>query len=163
MMRLQDLLSNEDFLNHGALLYGTARGKRWLLPERGFKKNRVIFDVTRAIVALQRRDAITVSYRVPTHSAMARPFAIARLTRGFHFLITPSCHGNGGWCGFTIHRAALLAELLKLNPGKMGLAGDGEFGDDRARICRVPDPNKALIIWDREDVVWTRNGKPVIS
>ncbi len=160
-MRIQDLLSNENFLNQGALQYVTARGKRWLLCERSFQKC-VLHDITRAVVALRRRDCITVSRRVPTHALMGRPFAIAKLTRGFHFLITPSCHGNGGWCGYTIHRAASLPELLRLHPGKMGLAGDGEFGDDRARICRIPDPNKGIILWDREDGRWTnRSGKPV--
>jgi hypothetical protein len=155
-MKLRDLLSNEQFLSRGAYLYQTARGERWLVVTP-FSRPVVERDVTRAVRLLTRRGLLSVDWlRGQKADAVGKRVACAKLAKGYHFLITPSCHGNGGWCGSTTHRADTREALLKLNPSALGIAGDGDFGDDRARICRVNDVNKSVLIWDREDQVWNK-------
>lgn len=65
------------------------------------------------------------------------------------YVITPEEHGNGGWCGYTVHGVYELDWILKRNPVKMFHEDYYEpmFGSE-IRLTKEKDLNKPLYRFD---------------
>lgn len=70
------------------------------------------------------------------------------------YLVQPSVHGNGGWCGSTTLGSGPLRDLLCIDPQYQHGIADRDFGDDQYRICIDENPNHALAIFNAEDERW---------
>lgn len=65
------------------------------------------------------------------------------------FVIIPSCHGNGGWCGYRLLAIMDLQDALSIeNPNN--------FFDEEIRICYKNNPNSALYVFNRYDCQWEK-------
>lgn len=83
-----------------------------------------------------------------------RPNLRASLTKD-HYIVQPACHGNGGWCGSDTLAKGKVFELTDIHPIlELGAHVDGQFGDDRIRICTSEDPNKTIAVFDAEEGLW---------
>lgn len=72
------------------------------------------------------------------------------------YIIEPHEHGNGGWCGQTIHGVFSLRRALKINPIEKFCDGYYEpFFGSQIGICGKPDINTALFVYD-ENQGWTK-------
>ena len=68
------------------------------------------------------------------------------------YVITPMEHGNGGWCGQTIHGVYELDWILRRNPVKMFHDGYYEpMWGSQIRLSLVQEVNKPLYKYDHED------------
>ena len=64
------------------------------------------------------------------------------------FLVQPSVHGGGGWCGSTTLTKGPLRDLLCLDPEFEYGYCDSYFGDDRYRICIDENPSHRIAIYN---------------
>lgn len=78
------------------------------------------------------------------------------------WIVSPHCHGNGGWCGQSVlssKRGMQLQRAVKINPSvKYDVYEDWfEFGRLGAtRICFKPDANKSLYYWQSDEKRWIK-------
>lgn len=87
-----------------------------------------------------------------------------RITRPL-WIVTPSEHGNGGWCGSTVHDVMSRRAVLRCNPVEAYENGyyNPIFGS-HIRACSKPDPNAAVYLWDHEAGRWLdKGGKPLAT
>lgn len=75
------------------------------------------------------------------------------------FVIIPSCHGNGGWCGYRLLAIMDLKDALKIqNPNNFfdeeWCGGWGSL--EWIRICYKNNPNSALYVFNRYDCQWEK-------
>ena len=76
------------------------------------------------------------------------------------YAITPLEHGNGGWCGATIHGVYELDWILKRNPVK--LFHDGFYQPmwgTLIRLNNIPDANNPLYTWEHDEYCWVKQEK----
>ena len=70
------------------------------------------------------------------------------------FLVQPSVHGGGGWCGSSTIAKGRLRHLICCDPQLEYGYCDGSFGDDRYRICIDENPNHSVAIYDSQEYKW---------
>ncbi len=72
-------------------------------------------------------------------------------------------HGNGGWCGSTVHDVVSAQRVLKLNPVEVYFRGyyEPSWGS-QIRACRTKDVNRPVYLYDHENGRWLNaKGKPI--
>lgn len=72
------------------------------------------------------------------------------------FIVKPSAHGMGGWCGSSVVKQCTLKEALKFFPDMDNLSYSPYDGKviDYERICKTKDPNSAIYIWNDDSYKW---------
>ena len=79
------------------------------------------------------------------------------------YLVEPSAHGNGGWCGSNVIARERLGSILsKGNPyccygGNYDLGytmGSASDWGAEVRICLTENPNDSIYIFNCEDGMW---------
>ncbi len=97
---------------------------------------------------------------------------IPQAVNNTYYIVQPSCHGNGGWCGSNVLKefSSLEDALLFIPKEKHSDDFDSYFGDSSPRICTDKDPNHSLYILEGESGIWKwehsgnviDNGKTVV-
>ncbi len=79
------------------------------------------------------------------------------------YLVAPSEHGNGGWCGSSTLAYVTPKWMLARDP--VVLYCDGHYAPmfgSQLRLCKTEDPNDAVYLWDHHDNMWLdANGKAI--
>ena len=161
--KINQLKENRDFLSLGAEeLKIAGMEPAWVIVGRMWDKDRMS-DVTDEVNALIKRNEIKVGYgysrnlRPPLKKGhgmrCGKRVRVAKFCGGvLHFIISPDCHGNGGWCGQTIEKVGTLIDLLAVCPGH--IEHHPYAHDPEPRICTEPDVNNAIIKWDSDALNW---------